>query len=279
MAKLAALAPGPIPFTDSNGDQVEIPVSLAYFEDGVPKFTPPTGMSPGTATAIGNWLLALAAEGVLRPGAASPPVPAMVINAKSPGSQGNTITVTIANVRPKPGDASKTVFDAQVAESDVYELLTPATLEAVLGTSATNGQQPGLAFVSSAGAPALPKNGTYPLNGDPATVDIPKADGSPGGFSLRSKAGGTDAALTTATVSRSDDPEHPGTFMLQLTWKKATAAAIEPGGLGTTFAYEISVDPPAGGTLAAPAPGTYGLGGGADARAAEKASATIPAGA
>jgi hypothetical protein len=278
MAKLAALAADPVGFTNpSDGKQIFVPASLIYFEDGAAKFTPPAGMSSGVSDAIGQWLTALAKAGILTPDTQAPPVPAMVITAKDAGAAGNTIVIAISNVRPKPTDASKTIFDATVSETNTHEGLTPATLKATAGTAAGGGEKPGLVFVSSSGAPVQPKDGAYALTGDPAKADVLKADGTAGGFELTAKAAGPDGALTEATVSDAADPDAPGSFTLTVVWEKS-AAGIEASELQTQFAYEITVAAPPGGTLAAPAAGAYILSGGAEAQTAAKASASIPAG-
>lgn len=275
MAKVRALASGPIAFSSTS--QLLIPVSAITFDDGAPSYAPPSGTGQETAAQIAAWLQALAAEGVLTAAPAPPVQPAMILTATSPGAAGNAVTITISNVRPKPTDASTTIFDATVREVDRYEQLTAATISTVLGTSAGGGEHPGLAFVSS-GAPSHPKNGTYPLVGDPATVDVAKSDGSAGAFTLESRAGGAEAALTAAVVSDADDAEHPDTFTLEITWEKS-ATGIAAGDFDTEFDYAITADAPQGGSLSAPAAGTYTLGGGADATSAAAASATLPAGA
>ncbi len=278
MAKLAALATAPIGYTDpSTSSQLSIPTSLIYFEDGSAKFTPPAGMSASTSADITKWLAALAREGILTSDAQAPPVPAMVISAKSAGSAGNSIEVEITNVRPKPADATKTIFDITLTETNTYELLKPQTVKAVVGTAAGGGDKPGLVFVSSGGNPSQPKDGVYPMTGDPATADIAKADGSAGAFVLTTKAGGADAALTKVTISAATDPANPGTFTLEAVWTKA-AAGIEPADLVAALGYEITVAPPDGGALAPPAAGGYALSGGGEVQAATKASASIPTG-
>jgi len=282
MAKLAAVASGPVGFTDANGTQLSIPTSRIQFEDGVATFTPPTGMTPATSTAIGEWINALVKEGIIVPGVQPPPVPAMIVSAKDAGSAGNEIQIAISNVRPKPTDASKTIFDAAVTQTLVYAMLTPATIKTVLGTAAGSGERPGPVFVSSATAPVQPKNGEYSLTpgatpADPATVDIPKTDGTAGAFGLTSKAAGADAGLTKVSITNADDVAHPGTFTLTAAWSKS-AAGIEVSEIATTFGYELAVDPPTGGALAVPAPGTYVLSGGAEPKAASKARVTLPSG-
>jgi hypothetical protein len=277
VARLAVLAAGPVGYTDAGGSQVSIPTSAMFFEDGAVGFTAPTSMDGATKDGIGNWLTALATEGLLTPDTSTPSVAAMIVQAKDTGPSGNAIQIDITNVRPKPTDTSKKIVDASVSEADEWQMLTPATLKTVVGTSTGTGDQRGLVFVSSSGAPVQPKDGTYPMTGDPATVVINKADGTAGAFTLTTKAGGPDAALTTIVISGAADAANPGTFSMRATWTKA-AAALEAGDIQGAFDYEISVDPPAGGSLAVPAPGTYPLSGGASTRAATKASVSLPAG-
>jgi hypothetical protein len=278
VAKFGALAAGPVGFTDELGSQLSIPTALIYFEDGNAAFTAPATMSATASDAIGKWLVVLAKEGFLVADTTSPTAAAMVIEAKDPGSAGNGIQVEITNLRPKPTDASKKIVDAAVSETDEWRLLTPATLKQVVGTSATTGDQRGLVFVSSGGAPVQPQDGVYALTGDPATVVINKADATAGAFTVKAKAAGPDGALTTVTIEGAADAANPDTFSMTAKWTKA-APALEAAGIEPAFAYEISVDPPDGGTLAIPAPGSYPLSGGAAAQGATKATVTVPAGA
>jgi hypothetical protein len=278
VAKLAVLAAGPVGYTDAGGSQLSIPTSSMFFEDGAIGFAAPAAMDATTKDGIGKWLIALANEGYITPDTTTPSVPALIVEAKDAGPAGNAILIDIANVRPKPTDTTKKVVDAAVTETDVWSMLTPATIKTVVGTSVGTGDQRGLVFVSSAGAPVQPKDGTYPMAGDPAVVDIKKADNSAGAFSLKTKAGGPDAALTKVIISGAADAANPGTFSMSAIWTKA-AAALEAGDIEAAFDYEIAVDPPEGGSLAVPAAGTYPLSGGASTRSATKASVSLPAGA
>ena len=278
MAKFAVLAAGPVSYTGTDGSQVSVPTSAMFFDNGVVGFTAPAGMDSATKDGIGKLLIALAREGLLVADTSVPTAAAMVIEAKDAGVAGNNIQISITNLRPDPTDSTKKVVDATVTEGNVWTGLTPATVKAVLGTSAGTGDQRGLVFVSSAGTPAQPKDGTYVMTGNPATVDIKKADNSAGAFTLKTKDGGADAALTKIVISGAADAANPNTFTIEATWSKA-ATELEASEIDAAFAYEINVDPPAGGSLAPPAPGTYPLSGGANTRSSTKASASLPSGA
>lgn len=277
MSKLAVLAAGPVAYTDAGGSQVSIPTPAMFFEDGAVGFAAPATMDAATKDGIVSWLTVLATEGFLTPDTSTPSVPAMIVEAKDAGPSGNAIQIDITNVRPKPTDTSKKIVDVTVSEADEWQMLTPATLKSVVGTSAGTGDQRGLVFVSSAAAPVQPKDGTYAMTGDPATAIINKADGSAGAFTLKTKAGGPDAALTKIEISGAADAANPDTFSMRATWAK-TAMALEAGDIEAAFDYEISIDPPEDGSLAVPAAGTYPLSGGASTRAATKASVSLPAG-
>lgn len=272
------VANGPISFSDAQGRAFSIPLSLLYFDGGGTIQADTWPLYGDHQALIDDWLPYLQEQGLIREGEAPAPVEAMIVKAQDPGAAGNTILLNIGNVHPDPADNTVTRFDATVTETNSYPGLAVETVKTVLGTGAGSGSKPGLVFVSSAGDPELPKAGSYPLAGGgagtPATADIPNQDESATAFSLTARKEGGDGDLITVEINAVDTAA--STFTLTATWAKS-ATDLEAGELAAAFDYEITVDPPASGTLAAPAAGEYALSGGADAQTAKPASVTLVA--
>lgn len=271
----AVAATGPVVYTDRvTGRQQTIPISSLYFSnsDGTikaDKWKPYTDGNADFKGAIDAWLGHLVKSSLLTPVERSEPKAAMVITAKDPGSTGNTIELTVSNVHESAPDVF--VFDAQVKENDVYTGLTADTLKDVIGNTAGGGTKPGLVFVSSAGAPGVPKAGNYPLTGDPAEVEVKKADDTTA-FKLKAKAAGADGARTVVTIGA---PDANDKFTLTAKWERSETN-LAPADLQTKFAYELTVTAPDGSPLAVPGAGTTVLAGGADKADAIRAKATVP---
>jgi hypothetical protein len=272
----AVAATGPVVFTDpTNGRQQTIPISQLYFSntDGSIKadhWAPYNAGNGAFKNGIDGWLKYLVTGSILSPFEKSEPAAAMVLTAKDPGANGNSIEITVSNVHETAPDVF--AFDAAVKEHDAYTALTAATIRDVLGTTSGGGTQPGLVFVSSAGVPVKPKGGTYPLAGDPAKVDVDNSDESGVAFTLTAKSAGADGALTSVFIT---EPDGNDKFDLTADWEKSEAN-LAPANVQTKFAYEVTVAPPDGGSLGVPAAGTTVLSGGADKAAAVKAKATLP---
>jgi len=136
---------------------------------------------------------------------------------------------------------------------------------ATLGSTASNGTKPGLVFVSSAGAPALPKDGTYtfaaPAAGQPVEANLDMEPGPGTAFTLKARAVDPTGTVTNAEVKSSDATNQ--TFTLIVTWTRSvTATAISA--LAAEFVNVITIAPPDGG-YRAPNPGKVILVGGSDA--------------
>lgn len=276
MAKTPVTGHGPIEFTD-DGEQVVIPLSAFYLDNhGVLTSDSTLYTNAKSKAAVDAWLKQLQQDGMVKAAAVPPPAPAMVITAKAPGTAGNHISITFSNV-----DTGAGTFDAEVQEQETYAGLTKDTVKGVLGAAPGGGTNPGLVFVSSAGA-AHPADGVYPVIVDPGgsgnyIADI--GDGAGGtAFTVQSRAVDAEATNTVVEIKDAANPASPGTFTLVATWKKPKAVGLQPGGLQGSFGYEITVAPPAGGQLGVPAEGTVALRGGADTAAPAAASATVFAG-
>jgi hypothetical protein len=270
------IANGPISFTDGEGRAFAIPLSLLSFNDQGQLLYDEWPHDEHSGL-LDLWLPYWQKQGMIREGAEPPRGQAMIITAQDAGAAGNTILLDIQNVRPDPADAAITIFDATVTETNSYPGLTPESLKEVIGEEAGGGTKPGLVFVSSTGDPVLPKAGDYPLadgGADASSVDIPTPDDSAIAFSLDARKAGAEGDNITVTIS--DVDEVASTFTLVAVWNKE-ATGLEADELEATFAFEIAVDPPASGELAAPAAGEYLLRNGSDIQSAVSASATLPA--
>jgi hypothetical protein len=274
MAKTPVVAStGPIDFVGSSGQQVSLPLSALYFEDGTLKAAGP--LYTANKAAADPWLQYLADEGLIMPAPALPPKQALLVTAKNAGSTGNDIRIAISNVRVDPTDATKQIFDALLTQTDSYDGLTKDNIANVLGSAAsfTNGERPGLVFVSTA-ATDLPKDGTYA----PATyiVDIPKNTGAGSAVKLTYRIQDNAA---TMEVDISNVNTDAGAFSLVAKWTKAKQG-IRATAFQTNFSDHITVAEPDGSAAKdadVPAAGTIVLAGGSDAQNAQKASAAVPA--
>jgi len=276
MANRPVLGSGPIDISDANfGRQLSIPLTSLYFDDqGTIKADQWPEYGSGTAQFkknVDGWLSYLSKQSLLSPGKAPTAKPAFQIGARDPGSTGNFITVEFRNVVPDTKVPGNTTADVTVTETDTYTLLTPDTLEKVIGKSSGGGSKPGLVFLATA-TPILPAAGGGDLKS--AGVGKPFIFDFAGAFTVQSKHDEADAALTNVKISAIDPVAK--TFTLIATWKK-TAPAVKLSDLGTTFGYELTVTPPKGVFSDPPAAGTVTLTGGSDpiSVSAVKAQATV----
>jgi len=202
---------GPLEFTNSNGQQISIPLTAFYF-DGSGTLQVDATWGAATGLQPGKGLLAyVQSEGLIAPAPAASPFPAMIIKAASAGTGGNNISITIADVSPAV-DPTLTTFTITVSESETYTGLTAATIAGVLGASsvvgstlvsATNGSSPGLVQVEvgSVDPNGIPSSVSGTLAGNPAELSV-DGDGSPAlVFTLLAKNSGTDGALTQVDIS------------------------------------------------------------------------------
>lgn len=273
MPETPVVAQSPVIFS-TKGAHKMIPVTTLYFNDqGKLKADRWPGYAADAAV-VDALLARLLNDGVLRKGDKPAPKPAFKATAVTGGALVQ-IEIEIKNVVPDNATPPNSKADFTVTETETYLALDLATLKEKVGTSASNAKSPGLVFISSAGAPVLPKAAVYALAGDPAVKDIDKNAGGGAAFSVQSRAGGADAALTTVEIKDVDTGAN--TFTLIATWTK-TAAATAVSAMGAQFPYVITVAAPAGGFLA-PVAGKISLTGGSDPIAVDavKPSVTVPA--
>ena len=272
MAIVPAIVSGPIELMNASGTLVTLSATDMFFDNGSISAKGPTYAA--NRSLFDPFLKHLAANGFIQAGPAPQTNPVMVLKAKTPGSAGNSVGAQFTNFS---SDASPK-FDATVSETDTYTGLTGGTIQATLGSSASNGKRRGLVILPGAAPPPTvdPKPGVYPLAivgaDTAATADIPLNTGPGSAFKLQAKADGNDGNLTSVEIKDLDTTAH--TFTLVAKWSK-TAIQLLPAGLSTAFAYELEVTPPPGaGSVGTPAPGSVVLSGGADAADAVQASAT-----
>jgi len=262
-------ADGPINFS-ADGQQYFIPLSQLSYSAGTVDLSTwftASAVSNAVQKAATDWVGQLVTEGQVKPGtvpSAPAPTAAMLLRSRFPGSVGNGIQVQFT-----PTAAGSATFDVAVSATQRYTGLTPATVEAVLGTSPGAGTSPGLVYVAPAGpAPQLPRNTTQAAtaSGGNWEVVLPVYDqtSTATALTLYTASSGNGASHTTVASANAD--QAAGKFDLTVTWQYAatglTAAAFQAD---PNFSYLLDVEPPTvGGTVGTPGPGTVVLAGGAD---------------
>jgi hypothetical protein len=316
MTSLPSVGGAPIAFVDSNGNQYSIPLSFVTFTSitGAPTvstwpgWTGPAGPDQADVTA---WLAYLTGQQLLA--AATQPLPpaAFTMTARDAGSSGNDITISFGTVTPNTATPASTTVDVTVSTSQVYAGLTPASISTVLGAVPLGGTQPGLAYVSTpftslpTAATAIsfasnlalikhpngsvrarrrtmaskrPAKSKALLTGAPLMLDVAGSGGGVLSPTHDAASEAADAALLQAAISSVDSGA--GTFTLMLSWTKSQTA-IALSSLAATFAYLVTVTPPTGGFVYAPAANSsITLLGGTDPAtiAPNSAGATVPPG-
>jgi hypothetical protein len=289
MPDLPAVSSAPVAFGSLDGKYFQIPISAIYFDangaakaDRWPLYNKVDSNNFPYKKIIDPLLAELVFQGALIAGPEPPHKPAFTATAKTPGATGILVKIDISNVVADPGNnPPASTADFTVTETDTYTAVTADKLVEAIGNAPNGGQRPGLVFVSSGGAPGLPKPNVadtpYKMTAananDPATVDIPPDSGAGTAFTLKSRGGGPDASLATIDIQNVD--EGAKTFTLVATWTK-TQKALAMSGLAAAFNYILDIHSPQGGFLV-PAEGSFVLSGGSDAIAVNpvKASAIV----
>jgi hypothetical protein len=281
----AVLGSGPIGFTDKNGKQQSIPLSLLYFENGVVKANK-WPLHPLNTAVVDALLKRLVAGEFLKPAPASPPKPAMSLKAAIPGAKGNTIQVTFSNIVAGATPPATTTFDAEIAAKATYAALSfdpdsPAFIGKVLGTSAP-GTSPGLVRVKNLPSPAVPpKVITVPKplasGGASATLSL-SVDGDPSGTAFTLEAWKEGAEGNNIKITLPEVNLGAKTFTLVVEWAQDKIPSITLANLqsqlpGGKFVIEEVLKPEGAVDFGIPAPGTIVLSGGADATGALPARA------
>jgi len=280
MTQVAAVGPGPVSFSATDGTQIEVPLWEIYFEDGNVGTRRPRDAS---SAMLDLWLSYLAANGRLVAGE-KPSQTALQFVATNPGAYGNNITVATITV----GAASPRKVDITVSITDRYPDLTVddlTHLDDLLGTQASPSKTPGVLQVK----PPIPSNLTLPAVGEK-----PEADRTPvGGVTppatwpiagtahdvlvLEPRDPGTAFDAGTTVVAM-DAGTLPQSVTLVVTWS-ATVNGVKATDDFTTmfdsfgFLVELGDPPPDGFTL--PRDGTVVLSGGTNAVDARPATVTL----
>jgi len=288
MAQTPVLGSGPIDIS-FGGKQYSFPLSAFYFDDKsaiqIDSSFLPVPSVPNLQTALSLWLNYLVNQAMLSPGQTPMPQPALLIQARDPGSTGNFISVKLANVTAAKPVQNSTV-DVTVTETDTYVGLTLDTIDKVIGKASGGGSRPGLVFLAST---IDPNNTKLPTGSLPISA-TPKAPANPGdsyeftfgtgpsAFTLQAKHPDTEGQFTTVTITKIEADGK--TFTLVAEWKKPQQTGVKLSDLAdstkTPFLYELVITPPSGGFTSAPAAGTITLAGGIDAQPAASAQATVP---
>lgn len=273
---------GPISFTDKDGKQQSIPLSLLYFENSTVN-ADKWSLYITNAVVVDALLETLVEGEFLKPAPTPPPKPAIALKAARPGAKGNTIQVTFSNITVDPNnptDPTKITFDAEITAKATYSGLSfdpgyPSFIGKVLGVGGKTGTSPGLAQVKE---PA-PTTATQPqvitpskLTGGGASAQSSlsiKSDGDPSvtAFTLEAWKKGADGDNIKITIPNVDSEAQ--TFTLVVEWAQPKITSIKLADLPSKLAgnkFVIQVSKPEGGDFGVPAPGTIVLNGGSDAK-------------
>jgi hypothetical protein len=188
--------------------------------------------------------------------------PTMFVQAVTAGKSGNNIAVRISNVH---GNPSPPVFDLTVTEVDIYDGLTSANIEGIIGDE-EGGPNTGLAhmLVGSVNTQLTPANNQFVTftGGDAGTAQGDVIDSNQNlVFTLQVRNPGTDGNVTRAAISNLNG----SMFTLTVTWTR-TVIGVSMATLFSTvqnsMSYLITAQPPQAVSPVLPAEGTTQLNGG-----------------
>jgi hypothetical protein len=282
VAQVTAVGSGPVVFSADDGKQIQVPLTLIYFEDGA------VGTSRTNDASSANlllWLRYLVRRGRIGPGASSPPKTALAFKATNPGASGNNITITAAEVVPA---TTPRRVDLTVALTDRYpnlRIVDLGHLDDLMGTAGAAGSKPGLLRVKT----PLPGNPVLPTVGEKPEDDRTPVGGvtPPANWTLSGT--GADALVLEpstpgdafdagTTVVRVDAGAAADSVTLVVTWSATVRNVAATDDFATKLdPFRLLVklgDPPAGG-FTLPRPDTVSLTGGADSSDAVAATATL----
>lgn len=255
----------PLSFSTTNGNHLMIPVSALYFDDAGNLKADRWPLYTANQTTVDAFLGRLRAAGALQAGPEPPVKPALKATAVTKGASGVVVEIEFSNVTANTATPASSTADVTVTETNTFTAIEVGKLVDTMGSTASNGSRPGLVFVSSAGVPTLPKDGTYafaaPAAGQPVEANIDEEPGPGTAFTLKARAVDPAGAVTEATVSSSDAATQ--TFTLIVTWTRSVAATAISA-LAAEFANVVTIEAPDGG-YRAPTPGKVTLVGGSDA--------------
>lgn len=275
------LGRGPVGFTNSNGNQVFIPLSDLYFDtDG--KIKPDSWPAyPDDEQTVNGLLNELVEGGFLIAGTEAPIKPAMLIEAAISGAIGNHIQIDFGNIVVDSTTPANSTFDCTITTKDTYldlsfDSTSSSFIKKIVGTETIVGSTSSLVRIKDADTPSLPKLGSYVLTDGSATDKAFKAiDGDPSGtaFTLEAWKNGANGQYITATIPQVDATAK--TFTLVVEWKQPVTG-IKVADLPAKLVGDgllLKVSQSGGANFAIPVSGPIILNGGADAKAATIASA------
>lgn len=271
----AVLGSGPIGFTDTNGKQQSIPLSLLYFDNGLVK-ADKWPLYPANTAVVDALLKSLVAGEFLKPAPAAPPKPAMILKAAIPGAKGNTIQVMFSNIVAGATPPASTTFDAEIAAKATYAALSfdpdsPAFIGKVLGASAP-GTSPGLVRARNFPSPAIPPKAITTSNplasGGASAKSSLSVDGDPSGTAFTLEAWKEGAEGDNIKITIPEVNSGAKTFTLVVEWAQAKITSVALANLqsqlqGEKFVIEEVLKPEGAADFGIPAPGTIALSGGA----------------
>lgn len=267
MPNAIALGSGPVAFTTSAGKFLLIPLSaISFKDDGSIELSG----DYSNENELQNWLKYLVQIGSIKPGAKSPPKPALKISAVDPGAAGNNIQVEF-----KLNVINADNIDATVTEQAIYTLSCDSKKPNYIGTVLA-ADQGNLVHVTGSIQQLPPPTGTYNFSGgDIGTAKTDVKETSVNGttyFTLEARKKGEAGDLITVDISNVNTANQ--TFELVAKWTKTVQnLSVENlSQLNDEAGYVIKVNSIDGNT-AIPAPGIIKLGGGADKQEAKQASA------
>ena len=272
----AVLASGPIGFTDKNGKQQSIPLSLLYFDTGVvkaEKWLPYN--DPKNKAVVDALLKSLVAGEFLTPARTPPPKPAIVLKAAIPGSKGNTIQVTFSNI--VAGATTSTTFEAEIVVKATYAALSfdpdsPSFIGKVLGVEAP-GTSSGLVRVKKpAPSTTVPPEvietaKSLAGGGDSVKSSLPIDGGSGTVFTLEAWKDGAEGDNIKITIPDVNSGAKTLTLVVEWTQVKITSitlANLQSKLQGEKFVIEEVLKPEGAADFDIPALGTIVLSGGVD---------------
>jgi hypothetical protein len=268
LARTAAQATRPVVFFTEDGAQIEIPMSLIYFDDGVVGTDRPIDSS---SRKLLQWLQYQASLGRIVAALDPPTPPAFLVEAVTPGAYGNRIEITTAAAATPTAVDS---VDVKVSATDRYPDVKVADLAGLLGTAGADGTAPGLLQVAD-----NPAGASEPTPGIVAEATGAWKLTGKGAKAVALEPRSPDAKFKAGDVLVRVDPGGaPGTFTLVVTWS-ATVEDVSPADFDTAFTpkfgFLVTIVKPADGPFMTPRAGTRSLVGGSEPTKATSARVTV----
>lgn len=249
MTAVSVLGSGPVAITSADGSHLTVPLNALKYDGGavtVSNWPPPPKVDHGENALAAAWATYMVNQGELSPDNSVPLLsgPAFYVEAVVPGSLGDSITLTISNVKPAT-PAAMTTLDLDVDITDIYLLQTTAGLKGTIGIAPGGGSEPGLVYAIDGSSPLsdLPKKATASMKGTPSQAVFKDAGGTTVLTLAAPSDGGAD--IFDASIDGVTPLPAPGTFTLSTHWKK-TVAGKTLADMAVAFAAVIKITAPPG---------------------------------